>query len=707
MSTCIERDLVRKIHVRSVRRGVVMLAVLVVLAVAALVAGGLLAASEAEHAGLAAMRDRTQQRAIAWSGCQAVAALLSAQRNSLADGETPELPDEILLYEADGAQAVARLLPVGPSGERLIPECAKFALAGLDPAMLAGTGVIDSAAATVAVARGGNADAIEAIVQPESGLTADRVIGPVAAGIAAGVRRLQDSSGSGARGAIPARVRTLAVADVATPFAAQRALGSGVTGTIVERTPLGAWSSEGMAAIDARTSGGTAERMRSAIGGETPTNQGMIVRSMRLSQLSVDKWSAVLDAVVAGNAAVEHGQVDIANAPEEVLRAIPAVGAELAAKMVQARASLAAGEHAQLAWPVTSGALTPEEFEAIAPFVCARSWLWRARVATGVVDGMQEGSAMRGIEVWEVVVDLAEDPPRFASIRDCTLLPIAAALAEQVRTEQVASGERKSAAADQVVDDEPDSSVAMANGSSDSGMETPSAAQSGADSQGNGGADDSAMDDGSDSNAGTEAAPPSWKREPWRSPAADAVRAADAARKAESDAREVAQRARDTQGAWKPSSEQAPEAVPESGPWSTLADREKQARESKARGWSTLADRERADREERSGKWKTLGERERDDRDARSKEWKSLGDQERERRAARDAEERDRRKQQSASMSHPFQATRWDDKDVPPDPAGVASRAEESGKDDEQASSSGSSTGGLSGRWRRRSDSSP
>jgi hypothetical protein len=50
---------------------------------------------------------------------------------------------------------------------------------------------------------------------------------------------------------------------------------------------------------------------------------------------------------------------------------------------------------------------------------------------------------------------------------------------------------------------------------------------------------------------------------------------------------------------------------------------------------------------------------------------------------------------------------RWDDKDVPPDPAGVASRAAESGKDEEQATASGSSTGGLSGRWRRRSDSSP
>lgn len=667
-----------------IRRGVLMLAVLVVLAVAALVAGGLLAASEAEHAGLASMRDRTQQRAIAWSGCQAVAALLSAQRQALADGDTPELPEEVLLYEADGAQAVARLLPVGPSGERLVPEGAKFALAGLDPAMLAATGVVDSAAATVAVARGANADAIEAIVQPESGLTADRVIGPVAAGIAAGVRRLQDdSAGSGARGAIPARVRTLAVADVATPFAAQRALGVGAAGGIVERQPLGAWTSEAMAAIDARAGGGTAERMRSALGGETPENQGMLVRSMRLSQLSVDKWSAVLDAVVVGNAAIERRQVDIANAPEEVLRAIPAVGAELAAKMVQARTSLASGERTQLAWPVTSGALTPEEFEAIAPFICARSWLWRARVATGVVDGMQEGSAMRGIEVWEIVVDLAEDPPRFASIRDCTLLPIAAALAEQVRSEQTARGERKATAVDMVVDDELDGSLALVDG--DGASESVSVDPASEDIDGN----NSMGDVGGDTDL-----LPRATGNPRR------VSAADDRRRVTNEERQAAQRARDAERAWKP----ADEPTPEEGEWKTLADQEKAAREAKSRGWSTLADRESADRAARSRQWKTLADRERDDRQSRSKEWKSLGQEDRERREARDAKERARRKEQSASMSQKFRATRWGDRDVPPETDGVASQSEDSGKDEEQASSSGSSTGGLSGRWRRRGD---
>ena len=456
-----------------------------------------------------------------------------------------------------------------------------------------------------------------------------------------------------------------------------------------------------MAAIDAHSVGGTAERMRSALAGETPKNQGELVRAMRLSQLPVDKWSAVLDAVIAGDSAVERRQIDIANAPEEVLRAIPSVGTELAAKMIQARASLAAGERAQLAWPVTSGALTPEEFEAIAPFICARSWLWRTRVATGVVDGLQEGSAMRGIEVWEVVIDLAEDPPRFASIRDCTLLPIASALAEQERTEQATRGERGSVASDEVVDDELESEVAITSDAMQSAQENQAIADSGNDPMIDSAADQS-DDDGAGAGSAGDAGETPAKR-PWRSPAADAVRTADAARRAENEQRQAAQRERDAQGAWKPAGEPAPEARP----WTTLADREKQSREADSRGWSTLADRERADREDRSGKWKTLSDRERDDRESRSKEWKSLGEQERERREARDAEERARRKEQWASTPQRFRTMRWDDKDVPPDPAGVASRARESGKDEEQATASGSSTGGLSGRWRRRSDSSP
>lgn len=712
---------VRRSRARTARRGVLMLAVLVVLAVASLVAGGLLAASEAEHAGLAAMRDRTQQRAIAWSGCQAVASLLAGQRRTVADGDAPQVPDEVLLFEADGSQAVARLLPVGPAGETLVPEFSKFALAGLDPALLESTGVLDARAAAAAVSRGGHADAIEAIVAPDAGLTAQRVIGPVASGIAAGIRRLQ-SDAPGDR--IAARVRPLAVADVATPFCAQRALGT-ASGAIAPRVPVAGWGDAAIAAIDARTSGGTGARMRDALGGKPPANQGDLVRAMRLAGVAPERWGAVLDAVVAGDAAVERGQVDVSSAPEEVLRAIPALGADRAARLVQARASLGDGERGDLSWPVTSGALTPEEFEAAAPMLCARSWLWRARIATGTIDDPAGDAQLRGIEVWEVVVDLAEDPPRFASLRDCTLLPVAVALADEERTrgEDRGDGARRAASDEDIgrVDaiEEPGEDPAMADAEpdraypGDGGTEARSSGGPGPEVPPDSGdrVPDAAPVDAPGTRGGPERKPAPGSR-PWSSSASEASRRAEDRRAAEDAARRDKERAQARRRAGD-SRVDAPAdsaSAPASGPaaassreWKTLGERERQERESRAKEWSTLADRERAEREARRGAWKSQADEEREAREARSKQWGSLAEEERLRREKRDAEERGRRSAAWASDPDRFRGSAWERGDDLPASGGPdASRQGQPGREPERTSSSGSSTGGLSGRWRRR-----
>jgi hypothetical protein len=552
------------------------------------------------------------------------------------------------------------------------------------------------------VARGGQADAIEAIVQPDAGLTADRVIGPVASGIAAGVRKLQDSSSTGGvRGAIAARVRPLVVADVATPFAAQRALGVGVGG-ISAREPVGAWRTEAMAAIDAHAGPGIAEKMRAALGDEAPANQGALVKAMRVANVPVDRWGAVLDSVVAGNEAVERGQVDVSSAPEEVLRAIPAIGAERAAKMVQARASLGAVERSQVSWPVTSGALTPEEFEAAAPNLCARSWLWRARVATGVVDRMQEGSAMHGIEVWEVVIDLGESPARFASIRDCTLLPVATALAEQERTERESRGEKVRPDSKEVVDaesmsgsdDAPDADALADAVVNPPAGERPDAAPD---------AGEEAADSPENLLANNDKDPRAWKRPTWNSAADEASRRAIEDRQAQDDARRDAQRAADDRRAWKPAEE--PKQGSTNRTWETLADRERKERETRSKEWETLGDREKKDRASRSKEWETLASREQKERAARSKEWKSLFQREREERDARDAAELARREAQARDASSKFHWKQWDDPmNEPGSDSSVASRGGDSGRDQERTASSGSSTGGLSGRWRRRSD---
>jgi hypothetical protein len=705
----------RRVPARRVptRRGVLMLAVLVTLAVAALVAGGLLAASESEHAGLAAMRDRTQQRAIAWSGCQAVAALLSSQRQSVADGDVPEVPEEILLFEMDGSQAVARLLPLGPSGERLVPEGAKFPLAGLDPALLEATGVVDGAAAAAAVAGAKDSDAIEAIVRPDAGLPADKVLGPVAAGIAAGVRKLQDSgAGGGSHGALQARVRPLVVADVATPFSAQRALGSGAGG-IAPRVPVGRWSAEAMAAIDARAGSGSAARMRDALKNEAPADQGALVRAMRLANVPTEKWSAVLDAVVAGKSAVEHGQVDLSSAPEEVLRAIPAIGADRAARIVQARTTLAAGERSQLAWPVTQGIMTPEEFEAAAPRLSSRSWLWRARVATGTVHPQQDG-AMRGIEVWEVVVDLAEDPPRFASIRDCTLLPVAAALAEQDRVQRDRQGDAARAhaadARDDGADDAAADGAALARGAADAPYE-PSVPVPGPAAV----PDDPPADAGTRSTAGGR---PALQRKAWTSRASEQRQQSEDQRLSDEDVQRADQLiALQREQSGKPA-DPPPDATPAEG-----ADAATGVSKDKFRKytWTSMADRQRAEREERHKELNSLDDRLKAERDQRQREreqerqkqWSSnsLADRERKRREERDAAELARRgslAQQAKLGPTDRPATQGaGTDDLPATDAPDASSAGDSGKDAERSDSSGTSAGGLSGRWRRRGDQGP
>lgn len=709
---------------RAARRGVLMLAVLVVLAVAALVAGGLLAASEAEHAGLAAMRDRTQQRAIAWSGCQAVASLLAGQRPSVADGDVPQLPEEILLFEADGSRAVARLLPLGPAGETLVPEFSKFSLGGLDPALLEATGVLDARAAAAAVARGRHADAIEAIVSPADGLTARRVIGPVASGIAAGIRGLRADP---APERIRARVRALAVADVATPFAAQRALGAG-SGSIAPRVPVAAWGEAAIAAIDARTSPGTGARMRDALGGAAPSSQGDLVRAMRVAAVPPASWGPVLDAVVAGTEPVERGQVDASSAPEEVLRAIPAIGPDRAARIVQARSSLGSGERADLSWLVASGALAPEEFEAAAPMLCARSWLWRARIATGMLDDPDGDPQLRGIEVWEVVVDLAEDPPRFASLRDCTLLPVAVALAEDAAAESEAGAGR----------DEPE--AAMADASDAEGADDPDldreephpfdAAPGGLAMPDDGparvaGADGDSPDGSpgpaaaTDPGTGATPRPSGTPRPAWSSSAAQASRRAEERRDAEDEARrrreqaDARRRAGDSRAdAASPpaASAGAPAAAAPAAPapassreWRTLAEREREERESRSKEWTTLGERERAERDARRGEWKSQAEQERDARAARGRGWGSLAEEERQRREKRDAAERARRDAAWQGGPAPFRGSSWERRgDLPATGTADASRPAPPGREPERTSSSGSPAGGLSGRWRRR-----
>ena len=189
----------------------------------------------------------------------------------------------------------------------------------------------------------------------------------------------------------------------------------------------------------------------------------------------------------------------------------------------------------------------------------------------------------------------------------------------------------------------------------------------------------------------------------WNSAADEASRRAIEDRQAQDDARRDAQRAADDRRAWKPAEE--PKQGSANRTWETLADRERKERETRSKEWETLGDREKKDRASRSKEWETLASREQKERAVRSKEWKSLFQREREERDARDAAELARREAQAKDASSKFHWKQWDDPmNEPGSDSSVASRGDDPGRDQERTASSGSSTGGLSGRWRRRSD---
>lgn len=418
------------------RRGVMLFAVLVVLAVAALAVGALSVAQEAEYAGQVAAQDRTQQRAMAWSGAQAVAAALAEQRQQIALGEEPVLPAELVLWEDEGQLCVVRPLPVGPQGELAVGEASKRALAAVSAAELEQTGVVASATAAAVTARSHDAADLEALVDPAAGLPPTLVLGPVVSSIADGVRAAQQGD------TVPDGVaRPLALADVLTPFEAQRALGVAGLGDLAPRIPLGAeWTDEASQALEQACTPAGAQRVRQALEDKVPATETELVQALIKAKVEPKEWSAVLAAVVCGPEAIEVDRVDLGRAPEAVLRTVPGISAEKAARLVQERASLDPAERTQLAWPVVHNVLTPEEFAAAAPHLTSHSWLWRMRLVTGTVQadeggssvGSSVGSPLEGVQVWDVVVDLSEDPPRFASLRDSTLLPVAAALAQQL-----------------------------------------------------------------------------------------------------------------------------------------------------------------------------------------------------------------------------------------------------------------------------------
>jgi DNA uptake protein ComE-like DNA-binding protein len=408
------------------RRALTLIAVLLVMGGALVVATSLLFVAQSHLAGLKGAADAVQSRALAWSGVQAVIVRLDDQRSDILEGRAPRLDEQLTIYQAPGRLGVARLLPLGPGGERLVPEAGKLDLESADATALAATGLVDEALAKAIIDRrtalGPPWQSVAELLDvPE--LTAEMLWG-TAEQIAAGMVVTSDENDIYRPGSNPG---PRGLADVVTVFSFEPAVQRSGKLRINLNVP---WSQVLAQRVVERFGQEASDTLRRVVeGGTTFESEGKIFQVLNFFQVPPEDWPDIVDAFTTEPGEFHFGRLDINTAPYEALLALPDLGAERAAQIVQVREELSDDQRATIAWPAIRGIIKPQEYEKLAGRITTRSWTYRLRLAGGVVDADVPDGPMRGAVIWEVVVDLCSPRARIAYLRDVTWLAPAVMIA--------------------------------------------------------------------------------------------------------------------------------------------------------------------------------------------------------------------------------------------------------------------------------------
>ncbi len=404
------------------RRAMTLIAVLLVMGGAIVIATSLLFASQSQLAALAGAADAAQSRALAWSGIQAVMLRLDDQRSEILEGRLPRLDEQLTIYEAAGRLGVARLLPLGPGGARLVPEAAKLDLESADAPALAATGLVDEALAAAVIdhrkALGRPWQAVAELLDV-TGMDAEILWGSVdeiASGAAATAET--DTRRRGAPSAGLAEARGLA--DAVTVFSFEPALQRNGKLRINLNVP---WSKELADRVAERFGQQASDTLRRVVeSGTSFESEAKIFQVLNFFQVPTEDWPDIVDAFTTEAGEFHFGRMDINAAPYEALLALPDLGPERSAQIVQEREQLSDDERATIAWPALRGIIKGQEYEKLAGRITTRSWTYRLRLAAGAVDVDDPDGPLRGAVTWEAVIDLSSPRPRVAYLRDVSWL---------------------------------------------------------------------------------------------------------------------------------------------------------------------------------------------------------------------------------------------------------------------------------------------
>ncbi len=419
-------------------RAFVLIAVLIIVASAIFIATTVGFLVSGEVAGAANEREATKLRAVAWSGVQAVAAKLGAQRSLVLAGGTPLIDAELTLWEVPGEVASIRLLPVAFDGERLVSENGKIPLRNASVESLVATGAVEPSLAGRIIAlrdaSGGRLSSCDALLTTRGGadgLSAEELFGPMddlitsmAAAQSDDPRQQRDARLDRlVQGDAPPK----AMRDLLTTFAYEPALdNSGARRIRLD----GEWTDDRRGGVDAVFGAGSSKLLEAAMSKGEPS---LLAAFAVWRSLHADpkEWHAFLSSVTLGDGPIAD-RIDIQRASSTALRSLPGISGEIADRIVRERETLPTESRRSAAWLVEQSMLDGDAFAGIVDRVTTRSFLWRVRVEARIVPAANDRptDAIDDIRtvVYEAVIDLSDERPRIASLRDLSGLGMVAQL---------------------------------------------------------------------------------------------------------------------------------------------------------------------------------------------------------------------------------------------------------------------------------------
>lgn len=443
--------------------GMVLLAVLVVITIAALIGSTLLVTVDAERSGAETTLRRTQSRALAWSGAQLVMGEFAAQREQMLVGEDFDIETEWDLFVDElGRTAVVRLVPVGPNGELFVSETAKLDINHATLEMLAALPGIGTEGRAQAIIDARPFSSVEELVRVE-GFAADLLYGfsEMPDELIAPLETPADNviGGGTHPGSADPGADTPALIDLLTVFSFDPNVQAGVQDPDKRgklRVNLNVpWSDRLARAIEDQWGEEVVQVAENLFnsGMKFESDRQIVENVMGLGVTDPQQLGPILDAITTSDDMYRLGRVDVLRAPPEVLDALPGVDRTMALEMVDLRERLAEADRLSPVWLAGDGLLSPTDFAVLADWVTMRSSQWRIRIeagyrsadavaeVAGVADSVLEGlaqelsadDALEDRVIYDIVIDAASQRPRIAYLREVTLLELARAL----RTEEI------------------------------------------------------------------------------------------------------------------------------------------------------------------------------------------------------------------------------------------------------------------------------